>query len=497
MEKPILNLSSKHFLSGIASGAHSENGLFFRAEGITSLASPGSSESLDNGLLRGGLPSTDYTASVVVDSITCGVKDYPGATPYLYMMGDSGHFYKKALGSANPTDLRSGTPITSPSNGVSIFQPTGGTRYLYYWQQAQIGRWDLSGTYPTGWVDNQYTGLQTTTMHPTHRFYNKIFYGNKDRIGSLIDNGAGGVTHTLNVLQFPSNYLVTSISNDGIYVVIAITDNNQLTSGFADTRVIFWDGANTSSWIREYHIDEPFINSLTRVGNSVIAQGQRGLYDISFGGVKKILSRFTGRGLTSGTDLVGPSIAGSYGQSGYIFAHDGNSGLFSNISTIGKMSEDSPNARMTPIISPDSNKTFTFIETQFESGKIYAATSTPKLYSFNFGDAGSASTSVSAQTVYIPLGEKYEIERVDVIFGEPLTTGDSMSIQLKTDEDTPAYEVTPTELVSSYSSDGAIRRKQMRVNKFIADEQLSIVVNFTAGAVKIKRIKVYGKPVVT
>lgn len=497
MEKPILNLSSKHFLSGIASGAHSDNGLFFIAEGVTSLASPSGGGSVDNGLLRGGLPYTDYTGSVVVDSITCGVRDYPGSTAYLYMMGGSGHFYQKPFGSANPTDLRSGTPITNPSNGLSIFQPNGGTRYLYYWQQSQIGRWDLTGAHPTGWVDNQYTGLQTTNMHPTHKFYNKIFYGNKDRIGSLTDNGAGGVTHTASVLQFPSNYLVTAISDDGTYVVIAITDNTQFTPGFSDTRIIFWDGANTSYWIREYSLSEVFINSLKRVGTLVIAQGQRGLYEISFNGVRKILSRFTGRSSTSSTDLEGPSIAGVYGTSGYVFAHGGNSGLFDNISTIGKMNEDSPNARMTPIISPDSNKSFTFIETQFEFHKIYAATNTPKLYSFNFGDAGTASTSVSAQTVYIPLGEKYEIDRVDVIFGAPLKEGDSMSIQLKTDEDTPAYEVTPTELVATYSSDGAIRRKQMRVNKFIADEQLSIVINFVSGAVKIKRIKVYGKPIVT
>lgn len=492
MEKPFLTLTSKDFLTGIAPSAHSVGaGLFYKAKGVTAIANPGSTEATDNGLLRGGPAATDFTAGVVVDNIVCGVKDYTGATSNLFMLGDSGHFYKKTFDDTNPTDLRSGTPITNPSNGMAIFQPVGGTKYLYYWQKSQIGRWDLSGTYATGWTDNQYTGLQTDYQHPVHRLFDRVYYGNSDRIGSLKDDGAAGVTHTLNVLNFPSYFVCTALSDDGIYLAIAITNNNQSISAFADTRLLFWD-TNTSSWQREYSIPDPFIISLTRMGNMVIAQGYYGIYECSFdGGVKKILSRLTA-GPTGSTRTAGPHCAGIYNSSGYMFAH-GDGGLGNNpcVAHLGKIADDTPNAYVEPI-STDTSKTVTFIETQFQAGRIYVATTTPKFYAYKFSGI-TAQTSVSAQTVYLPVPLKWKITRIDAIFGEPLASGDAFDIDTKTDEDTAAVDFG----AASFATDGATRRKKMPApsgKQVICERQFSLVLNFTGGIPKLKAIELYGGP---
>lgn len=78
---------------------------------------------------------------------------------------------------------------------------------------------------------------------------------------------------------------------------------------------------------------------------------------------------------------------------------------------------------------------------------------------------------------------------LDIVLGEPLTSGDSMSFQLKSDEDTAAAPTTAYPL--SYSLHGGILRKQIRVTDFLAS-QLSTLINFLAGAGKIKTIDVWG-----
>src|SRR3990167_8428709 len=105
MEKPILTLTTKDFLTGIASSAHTERGgLFFKADGVTPVYDAGGTASTQNGLLQAGPTPTDFTASVVVDIPFASVSGVNGA--FLYMLGASGHLYSKGLGSAAVTDGR-------------------------------------------------------------------------------------------------------------------------------------------------------------------------------------------------------------------------------------------------------------------------------------------------------------------------------------------------------------------------------------------------------
>jgi hypothetical protein len=110
------------------------------------------------------------------------------------------------------------------------------------------------------------------------------------------------------------------------------------------------------------------------------------------------------------------------------------------------------------------------------------------LYSYDF-DYTTRETGVSAQTIYFPLTRKIQIRRIDVIFGEPLASGDSLNIDTKIDEDTAAVDFGS----ATFAADGAVRRKPIYPIKGVTvDEQISFVINWVGGAVKIKTIKVYG-----
>jgi len=503
MEKPFLTIESKDFVTGIAPSAHSEKGgLFYKAKGISPINEPGITESTDNWLLRAGPLASDLDSggTVVVDNAIARAIDY-GSSTYLYLMGDTGHFYQvtAALG---VTDLKSGGAISDVANGMVIY-PVGGTKYCYYFQKTQIGRFDLSSTFVDNYVAASggtvtLSGIHSTTMHPTHRFHDRVYWGNLSSVGSIKDDGTNGVTFSSNDLDIPADSIITAISDDGIYLAIAITDNTSFVgSTLADCRILFWD-TSSDSWQREYRIPDQFIHSLTRQGNTIIAQGKRGIYQVSFdgstsaagGGVKVLASLLTGLTSTSSVQLSGPYLGGIYKQNAYLFAHDsGGTSTYSSIGSLGKLSIDAPSAFMEPLIGATANHQFSLIETEFLPGKVIAGLNN-KLYSYTFsGD--SAATGVNAQTVYFHLPQKIQITRIDVIFGEPLASGDSVSLFVFTDEDTSsqAYGSAIT-----YAAYGAIRRKQVFPNTSIsADQQFSLEIQFNAGTPKIQRIEIYGQ----
>lgn len=494
----LLSLSSKQFLTGIAPSAHSETGgLFFSADGVTPLYDAGGTASVENGLLQAG-PSSVNLSGYIADSIICGASHIVSGTAYMWMMGNSGHFYYQTVGASDAIDRASANPISNPRNGMAIWGPAGGTLRLYYWRSNSIGTYDMTGNdHPASadshWNDSVYTYTEyTSNIRPVHQFNGNVYYGNDCYLGGILDNGMGSADHNAAdsasyLLHFPQRLKVSAISDDGTYLVIATTTNIAGNNTFAENKIIFWD-LYSSQWTREWDIRDPFIYGLQKIGNVTYVFGQYGIYEVSFGGVRKIFSRFIGFGTMSDVGSgYGTSRACVYNGSALLFATD------TTIDSFGRLSPDTPAAYFKHFKIPTLVGTPTFISSDLDVGRVYVATDGPKLYAYDF-NATTRSTSVSAQTVYIPLGDKYRITRVDVVFGEPLATGDAMSIQLKVDEDTAAS----TAMVGSYAIHGGVRRVQLNPNgAYIADEQLSIVVNFTSGAVKIKRIEVYGDRVST
>lgn len=486
--KKLLSLGSRQFLTGIAPSAHAESGgLFFNAVGVTPLFGAGSAASVNNGLLMAGAGGTAITIAGTPLNMIADKGVY--FTSGLIIAASDNKIYKCQISDttvpsfgATTAAITSGGTLTG---GMVLFNISGADK-LFYHRLDKIGNTD-SDTYLS--VSTDYWGA----MH-VHYGLNKIIFGNSyGKLGTIDSAGAS----SLSALTFDATTVCTALSDDGIYVVAAITKNYTGDPNLLmDTRVLFWDGSTTTGFLRDYPITDPFIYALNKTPNGVFAYGVTGIWQVTFDGVKKIFSHAPGVYTASGASVI------HYGKGAVSFFSDallwggnvGSTNAVTALKSLGKLDSSSASAYLNPILGTAS-KNITAVSGQILKGYVFAADSTPQIKYYPIG-SGTPQTSISAQTVYIPLGDKYQIERVDVVFGEPLASGDSMSIQLKTDEDTTAIEATASALTASYATDGAIRRKSMKVTGFTADEQISVVVNFVAGACKIKRIEVFGSPVV-
>jgi hypothetical protein len=139
----ILSLGAKEFLTGIAPGSHYSNkGVWASASGLNLFRRTAADKLLLQTTSAAtqitGIDQEPMTGLAVPTSSTAGK---------LYVLGDDGGFFSKNLQDDSAfTNLRSGTPITTPANGMFLFKPAGGSEKLYYMQVTQIGEWDMSGT---------------------------------------------------------------------------------------------------------------------------------------------------------------------------------------------------------------------------------------------------------------------------------------------------------------------------------------------------------------
>ena len=470
MERPILTLTTKDFLTGIAPSAHTENGgLFFSASGVTPVYDPGGTESVENGLLQAGPSPTNIGGATVVDTIFAADSGVINSVNYAAFLGNDGHIYT-LLTNGTLSDVRT---VTTPRAGVKFWR-----NGFYYWNGATIGRTTDFSSFTDAAISP--TGLGSNIPAP-HLFYDELYFFHN--AGTRLDKLTATTTVSEDVLDFEAGQIGTAISDDGIYLVLAFTFNQQSANVFANNRILFWD-TNSSSWQREYIIQDPFIWSMKRVGNVVFCFGQYGIYEVSFnGGVRKLLDRLIGFG-TPGDLLSGFGFfrADLYNQQGLILGTD------ETIDTFGKLASDLPFSYMKPFKIPTGVGTPTCVFSRFAVGSVYVATDGDKLYRYDFNNA-TRDTSVSFQTIYFPFKQPTQVNRIDVIFGEPLASGDAFDIDTKVDEDTAAVDFDSV----SFATHGALRRKEMHGSVQV-NNQLSIIGNFTAGAPKIKAIEVYGQP---
>lgn len=466
----ILSIDQSQIMSGLAIGDYMQNtGLWSSAPGLNPFIE---STSL-RGLIAGSSAPTDITGSTVVDTPIAGKTRVTGSgTGSLYILGSSGHLYSIDIsGDNNPSDLRSGTPISNPANGLEIFKPNGGTEYLYYWQTGQIGRWNLSGSYPTGWTDNWSTSLESTAYHPTHQFLEAVWYGNKDRIGCL---SGSSPTNTLNALDFPSDFLVTDLTDDGTYLVASITKNLGDNVMLAENRIIFWD-TFSSSWQREWYIQDSAINTIySRYGN-IFVVGGRGLWMCNFVSPPTLI-----RPLTSSNNV-------SYGYANAI-AGMGDGIIFGNqLTSYGKIIPEAPRAFFTPYAGHTGD--VSLIVKDGRVNRMWVGTATPKLYRYNTATNGTAS---QFSTIFIDLKRRFKIKQLDFIIPNGLGSGDVVAVVGQ------SPETNTTFVPVSYANFGGVYRVKTVPNSSghaLETELLQLKLTISGGTPSIKRIDIWGEAV--
>lgn len=485
--KKLLKLTTKHFLSGISATEHIENGGIFNS--TTAGCSPIYFDKASIGLLGPGPAANNTGGAAVVDTIIAGAVNSSGGTTKLFSLGASGHFYSHDVSSADatPTDLRSGTPITTPANGMEVYQTAGGTRYLYYWQKTQIGQWDLAGAYATGWDDAWATGLDSTFIHPTHKFLDRIYYGNGNKLGAITDN-AGTPTHNANVLDFPSDYYTTSLSDDGTYVIVAL--NRQSVSGTPTSttgaKILFWDMIS-ASWIKEWNIpDSTGISSIRTVnGITYILETNRLSY-CTFATPPTNIKYLAGN-LRPSFD---GNASGSADHQRMIKYSDGVLWLTGAVTLAyyGKYIPEVPRALHVPFAGLTSASSILPIAT---TSRLYVGGAS-KYYSVP--TITGTATGISAKTFYIPLKTETKIGRIDIIFGKKLASGDSLLVDVRTDESEADSTNGTTWGTASFALHGAVQRVKLFNTK--SAENLKINLTFNGGTPLIKGIEVFGDPTI-
>jgi len=468
----ILTLTTKNFLTGIAPSAHSERGgLWHKAVGINTFIDP-TQESINAGLLQTSPAPTEITGGPGGTPLSATTRVTGAGAGSTYIGTTAGVAQTDISGDNNATTTLTNANMT---NGLALFQPRGASaEYLYYWQKTQIGRYgDLNGT-PSA-TDAYLTGLQDTPYHPAHKYFDEIYYGNKDRLGRIKDDGAGGITHSSNVLDFESNKLVTCLEDDGDFIVIGLTENGGDNDIFGKTSVRFWD-KTSSSWTIEWNIPDVNIIALKRIGVVIYAVCARGIYTFNRSNppvkVKTINSAHAPTfGKSGAVGIIGDALTWGAGSNG-------------TVNLYGSAFETLPVAFHQPF-SGAGTGSVSLIADNARFMRIIIGTDEPKLYRYIITAGGG--TSLTAETIYIPLGERYDIKEIEFIFGEPLASGDSLNVDLQADEDTSATDYGTI----SFATHGATRKKSIISPKTNVDN-LKMILNFNGGNVKIKQINVYG-----
>jgi hypothetical protein len=501
MKKPLISLTAKDFLTGVNElGAHGfQGGVFMKADGVTPLYEAGKAQSTLNGLLMAGAAATTVGGSTPNGNFLCSKSVDLGSSRRAWFGTSSGHIFYVLTDAASLNltgdGLHDAHTVTSgyPVLAIEAFGPAGGTKKMYYFTIVAVGEWTGSAFADAATLSSGSATLNTAYVRPVHRYFDNLLYGNGyGAVGSLYDDGANGVANNATALDVPLTTIPTAISDDGVYAVIAVTDNISCdTDGLSDTRILFWDGS-AGSWNREYSISDPFIYAIKRTPVGVFAFGQTGIWQLSFSSVpKKILSHSPGiYAITGYNTLLYGAGAASFFSDAVIWG--GSSGSNYAVKSLGKLDSSASSAYLHPFLSTAS-KHITSVDGQLLKGYVFVGDDTPQLKAYPFSTTNSPQTTVSAQTIYYPLPERMQIDHIDVVFGEALVSGDAFNIETKLGEDKSAVTFDS----ASYASDGATYRKVMTPKSGpmpIADSQISFVFNWTGGAVKIKRVDIYGTP---
>ena len=169
----------------------------------------------------------------------------------------------------------------------------------------------------------------------------------------------------------------------------------------------------------------------------------------------------------------------------------GTTGAGGKVSLLGKPSPLLPSSYHQPlIIDAAANNGACFVDGEFMSGAVIIGDQSPALKAYFLGASSStAAIGLSATTNFLSFPSKLRIDRIDVVFGEPLIAGDAFNIDTKLDADSTAEDFG----TASFALDGAIRRKSMlKLPGLVVDSQVALILNFVTGHVKVQRVEIYG-----
>lgn len=175
------------------------------------------------------------------------------ASDILFAVGDSNTYFAidtKLFTLTTPTSISS--VRTSSQSGIiqSLKEYNG---YLYYAQDASIGRYDFVSTYTDTWKT---AGVQSGYAHPMEISYGNLWFGNGQYVAKWDDT-----TFTSNALDIKTGWSVACLANYGL-PYLAIGANFTSAIGSVKSKIFLWDRTSPTVWNNEIEIPENTIYSM-------------------------------------------------------------------------------------------------------------------------------------------------------------------------------------------------------------------------------------------
>lgn len=390
----------------------------------------------------------------------------------VYAYGDTGKLYKKTGGSWTVGKSVS----NSKGQGLEVYGD-----YLYYRQNSQIGRLDLVGA--GGYTDNwQTSNVQTVTdWGAIKTFLDFVAFANSRYLATWNDS-----TFTYNKLSFPKNYFVRDLGAMSEYLVMAVNDNETITSvkrGF----IFLWDGTS-STYNFQAEVPEA-VSSIQAFMDTVYIFGASGtIYEyngkankvkkIPYFGIAKTTYVYPG-GDTNFNGICHFGLAGGTSTTAYRGVYSWGA---SELSLSSSLNFEYP-------IS-----TGTIQGTGMDIGAVSAIG--PELYigwkdgtSYGIDLISSITNQLSAtyESLIITTNKPSDYTR-EKLFFKTLATGESITLEIKKDQGT--WETAGT---ASYATDGAVTTKLLNYAFSCDDVEFRITLTGTYTMPSLSKLIVEGE----
>ena len=464
--RKILSLGSDEFLRGIAISPDYENaGLFQLAEGIDLYRNLGT--------LRAGFDKTDLDseAATVTDQILFFNVDTTNSKTWGW--GDSNRFYT-INNSDSPSFVASATVVRD----MAIYKGN-----LIYARDLAVGKCaDLATPEQADFdIDGIAAGgVSASSYHPLMEGPDtKMYVGNTDKVGSftLLDGPPSSDWNSA-ALNLQSDYVVTSLENDGYYLIVGATKTFTAYRTI-QSKVFFWD-CFSPTFNREWTIPDSNLLGLKKIGDWIYAFAYDGIWRFTRDNPPEMVIH-----LGTGIRRMGTS---SINSPHHIDVWK-NILLFGGINVWSYGSIDKK--RLSPIITQPfmiasgvGTTTIVYALKVINYNKIYVSSFDHKLYAFKTGNSAA-----TAQTATIDLKRPYKIEGIKIV-SKPLVSGDSLAVTVMDTNETTLLSGTYAYKTGKTTTSGFLNTKGTGDNIVDAVE---IKLVFT-GAVQVKRIDLFGTP---
>ena len=455
----ILSIKNKDFESGFSTGLYNTKlGLFFDGPKINPFIREGSLAWSSDPVELGAGTVVGIPQSFCVN----------GAD--MYSNDASGNIYKIAYFLTTATVTKTKTGLTN-TYGLEVLQTKNSLKYLYYFQKTQIGRMKLSdATYDDDWT--AITAAYQSDVNPTLRITDEIYFGSKNVISKIADNGSNDTVLVENVLDLPTDYTITSLSTDGYYLIIVASKSVSSTIDYCDSRVYFWDYKNNyDSWTRDYLIPDPQIRGIKTIDGVSYAVGQYGLYYFSF---------------SKEPERIREDVNCSYGFNNMSTIRNAISFADEDVCvTYGKLKAGSKTALFKPYTLPAN---ITAMDTSTSNTFGFFGTTGSKIYRQSLFGAQTTYGNQSFLTGRIDLDGYYAIKGIEIIFDGKLSSADSFTVALQANTNNVSFGDVA---YSTFDSLGGIYIPST-VGDVMAD-YININISNAYGTFTIKDIHLYGE----